>query len=835
MKKLLIFLFFFSGNLYSQDAIDIGIPANSSFNLGSDIKGMIQNSVNESTGKVTLSAPLATISANSVSYNIGLTYNGQASFSNGQQTNKYNPTSIVGVGWSMGTPKIVVDNKNTGSRDDDDFYLIDGAINSKLICINRGTTTNGSQWEFQLEKYAPWKIYFYHHSGWGDFWKVIKDDGLTYYFGNSTTKDGKEFAVRYGNWIGNSVQAGATSEQTIVWNITKIEDQWLNNLIFTYDMVNQIMSGKDQTEASYLTRVSSSNGSSIQLTYGTKILNEYYEPHKEASEPDAYQERYEKKFLQSVSRYNNTNQIISVYNLGYTLNGSGLNTKRYLTSLIKTAYKNGVSEASPAQTYEYYFSGIFQGGIKKIKFPTGGSTTFNYNNKLLFTNSPNQYANSSLPTPSGYQYHSIHVEDNYSLYVYRSQNKITGDKYRFIFYRVWWNGEKWEWNEFIFPHLVEDPDYLNHGGPLKDFYAVFEKDFYGFVYDKGSSADLYLYHLKDDQRTWHSYTHTSLNIGSENPQFVSGNGFVALQNHRGGHLYTYVWNGNSWNYKLINQGAGQYYIAATNNYIVSLEEDGGNDMVTGTFYYDNFYIHYLDARKSWNTKSWTSFVYPRIARIAEPSYWYPDNSMTGFVADKNPEYFFRWDTDYNLTNIDNVLGGYDDSSPMVPVGNSMFTIHASTTKHPYKSARFNGINWSDSNLPSSSAYNARMHFGQDIYLFQNHPMYNNGVGYHFYNPNTNNWTFNLLTNFASYMGSSKISSINSEFITAGDKIFTRTSSGGFSQIAVTQYENFFSYTDGLDHTYVREVETTTTSSGTGFTFKKGSFYFLNKKPVWWEI
>src|SRR5690606_35577427 len=125
--------------------------------------------------------------------------------------------------------------------------------------------------------------------------------------------------------------------------------------------------------------------------------------------------------------YNNVNQLLLTYDLGYTLNGIGLNSKRYLTSLTQTAYKDGMSEILPAQSYEYYLSGIFQGGIKKIKFPTGGSTSFNYNNKLLFNNSANQFATSSLPTPSGYQYHSIHAGDNYGLYVYRSQNPVSGD------------------------------------------------------------------------------------------------------------------------------------------------------------------------------------------------------------------------------------------------------------------------------------------------------------------------------------------------------------------------------------------------------------------------
>ena len=107
---------FFLTESYSQQEVDIGKPSNTSFEVGVDIQGTIQNSVNEVTGKVTSSESLAAIAAASAAYNINLTYNGQASFKNGQQTNKYNPTSTVGVGWSMGSPKITVDHKNTGAK-----------------------------------------------------------------------------------------------------------------------------------------------------------------------------------------------------------------------------------------------------------------------------------------------------------------------------------------------------------------------------------------------------------------------------------------------------------------------------------------------------------------------------------------------------------------------------------------------------------------------------------------------------------------------------------------------------------------------------------------------
>src|SRR5690606_2694279 len=301
-------------------------------------------------------------------------------------------------------------------------------------------------------------------------------DGLTYKFGESVaTSKSKESVVAWGNWIGSSKQSGGT-EQTIVWNLSKIEDQWNNYLKFEYELVEVTQSGSSkQTEASYLKKITSSKGANIQLTYGTKTSDEFYEPHQEASEPDAYQERYEKKYLQSVSSYNNSNELVSTYNLGFTLNGTGLNKKRYLTSLSQTVYNNGLNETLPSQTFDYYYTGDFKGGLKKITYPTGGSVVYNYNNKFLFDNTSNLFE-TTFTVPSGYFIHSSFVSDKYAIQVLRTNNTVIGSKYQFIFNRFWWNGQKWEWESFTFPHLMEDNNPTN---PLIDFQVVFGDDYYG--------------------------------------------------------------------------------------------------------------------------------------------------------------------------------------------------------------------------------------------------------------------------------------------------------------------------------------------------------------------
>ena len=159
------------------------LSKNSSFHLGNNIEGLIYNTVNESTGKVVFSVPIASISASSaVQYSLALNYDGKSAFETAKNTNEFNPTSCVGVGFSMSVPKIVTDYKQTTTKDDDDYYLIFGNTH-KLKCIKR----TPELMEFVSEPYNAWKI-SYHISL--EYWIVIKEDGIVYQFGVDSVANG---------------------------------------------------------------------------------------------------------------------------------------------------------------------------------------------------------------------------------------------------------------------------------------------------------------------------------------------------------------------------------------------------------------------------------------------------------------------------------------------------------------------------------------------------------------------------------------------------------------------------------------------------------------------
>ena len=93
-----------------------------------------------------------------------------------------------------------------------------------------------------------------------------------------------------------------------------------------------------------------------------------------------------------------------------------------------------------------------------------------------------------------------------------------------------------------------------------------------------------------------------------------------------------------------------------------------------------------------------------------------------------------------------------------------------------------------------------------------------------YSANSNCWVDHNL-NEAVYTPAPS-SAINSEFIVAGKKIYKKTFQAPpvlpLLNIGAFQYLNFFSYSDGLSHTYVRQ-------HNSNEEFMKGSYFYMNKE------
>lgn len=845
-KMLLIFTLLVCNLLYSQDKgpEDIQTPEMGSVGVSSG-----GNYVQESSGKVKLSIPIGVVNSKSLSYPVVLNYNGKDVFNQAQYLNEYATTGVLGVGWNIGFSKIVCDTKETGTREDDIFYM-DG---TELLLINKGT--NNLIWEFKSSKYdnAIIKYHLGHEELWqqpgsgiwipiiveDDYWEIISAKGESYFYGE--TANSRENVLAWGNWIGDSKNLVGAKQHTVVWNLSKMQDQWDNQINFSFEKVeqktNSSSSALNHTEAIYIKEISSDYGKMV-FSYSNKTSDEIYEPHTEQSEPDAYQERYERKYLNNIKLYNHKNTLQSLHEFNYSINNSiSGNSKRYLVNVTQTASGNSNPIVLPPHEFEYYTTGDFKGGIKKVTNINGGSTTYNYLNKTLFTNTDSKVYDNTIS--SGYTTRSNYVTDKYSLSLDQEgvPSTITRSDERFRIIRSFWDGKVWRINQFIIPELV-GVDRLNYAyGTIDNVRFIFGDDYYGVLtYDRISDrGNVYLFHLNEDKTTWNYYEHkdiviesydNDLNHRNEDPVFMSGNDFAAIGTNRSGRLYTYTWNGTSWNTKQIAQGNGQYYYAANNNFILTLDEDGQNDgdMITGLVRPDYYYIHYLDAEKNWQSKSWTASAGPYIASIEEPSYFYPSNSMAGFVADDNAELFLRWDTDYNLTNVENIVGSYNDQSFFTPVMNNILLMNPrGTIGADMKLSAFNGSSWSVNQINSGTSNYA---LGINKLLL---PLTSNDIHQEFYlldyNPNSHNWTQTELINNSTLTYDNKFG-VTKNLIFAGKHAFKINSNGTRSSLGSINSYNDSNHILSSSETIYKEM---TTYNNVLQEVQNGSLFYLDKE------
>jgi|GEM_PF-2895180 len=720
MRKI-VCLLMLSNMAFSQSGLkkeDIKTPEN---NKSSSIQYKVN--INQSTGKLKESLPITSILCRSISYDVTLNYDGSNVFKQAKFQNQYMPTSTIGVGWNMTHSRIVVNTKETTTRDDDTFYF-DG---KELVCTRRPFPVFqgvGNQvWEFKSKSQLNYIFKYYEFrqdynmSNYTteslDYWEVTDNQGKKYIYGSNDNS--RESLLAWGNWIGDSKNPQGAQSHTIVWNLSSISDQWNNQLSFTYFKVEQPLVGTNlkQTEASYLKQINSGTGEKIIFNYSLKTAPEYYEPNIQTQEPDAYQERYEKHFLSNVEFYNSSNQLVTNTLLRYQIaTASGVeNTKRYLKEV---SVLNALGNSLPSHKFNYFTSGTFAGALKSKQNPEGGIITYDYENKFIFTNNNYTVFNGLYPQV-GCQLYARYYSNNYKLELITNNFDISewslGDyecpMVPFFINRSDWDGRKWVVSRYYIPENIRIFAQSSRNYFLDNVKFVFEDNFYAMLIfnPETKKGNLYMFHKLSDG-TWNYSTRLNLDTGGannndpvEDPEMFSGEDFIAIGTNKIGKLYTYTWNNLSWNDKLITQNAGKYYYSAGNNFIISLDVTTGVDMPTMDYtsnisHYDQYYIHYLNPEKKWQTKSWTSFATNNIGNIDGRSYFYPSNAMATFVADNNPEYLLKWDKNYNLTNVQNVISNYpDDKYPFFSVGNNIFAgvkVNYSLSSWPFRALAISG-------------------------------------------------------------------------------------------------------------------------------------------------
>lgn len=735
----------------------LGGSAPQAFTLTPDRLGDVSSSVNLFTGDLTFPINLVSLPGrNGLDVSAAIAYSSNVD----RQANTWNaeaPTGVVGLGWSFDYPKIIVDNKMTGTREDDTYYVVEGGSSNKLIYIG-GTASSGKK--YATKNYQFWTITFYPND---EKWEIVKEDGTRFIYGDKNSgRSTVQWIVTWNNWIGSSnvTNSSIQKQQGLVWNLSEIINLWGEKIRYSYLNINQKVggtAGKEHTEASYLSTITDVFGRTVNFVYGNKSSQEYQEPHTEngTNQIDAYQERYETKFLDYINVNDSDGALLYKVDLDYSTMGTGDMTKRLLTSV--TQY-NAFNQALPGHTFQYntaYSPTINFGALTSITTPTGGVLNYTYAQQTL----TRAVREKKVTAVSGYQEPKVWIGSDYVIVTRRqlsTYNTHTSLARNVLLQVFTWDGEWLEWSltENLPNISVSEKnssgdwvtgDFNSINYKHQDFHVSLQRDFFAVLFKTFNQNNVYtlrIYRKDENQRGgWAKFENTNINLAQnilQEANLVSGENFVAVASKRT-NIHVYKWNGTTWSASTISRNTGNSDhnpIVAGHNFIISHKRYYATGFPINLVPDDiKFYFFNEDGSVVTRTAPTFSDTY-----TDDKSYWYAAASFAVVMADDNPEYFYVWDENYNLQR--KSLGyGLTDNSYVSITDNSMVTIVHWNVSENY-AARYNGENFIispnlDASLVSSIMPNP-FTFGEDFVLRPKSGS-NQQVGLTYFNPNNNTW------------------------------------------------------------------------------------------------
>ncbi|HZO75986.1 MAG TPA: RHS repeat-associated core domain-containing protein [Ktedonobacteraceae bacterium] len=626
------------------------------------------------------------------------------------------PTSVLGLGWGLGLDMIIADHRYAATPLSTTYYLISAGNTTQLIC----TANTGSQWIFEAENYAFWKI---SYEPARELWQIIKEDGVSYIFGDSATgRNTVSWGVAWNNWIDSSSQLRNQVPIARAWNLSQVVDLWGNTTTFTYQAVTQYvgtpLAGQAVrpffTQASYLVQISAASGESAVLHYDDKDPAEYQDPHTHPAPPNAYQDHFETRCLSSVDYLSTTGQILFTTQLLYTDSqqhpaflGSGNLTKRLLTG-IKRVWASG--QSLPDIQFHYYgqdsADGVsatnvynaathaFYGALHVTTLPEGGTVSFHYGSQVLSL--CEQHVPISTPVATGYTFSNPRFAFADDFVVVSWYGEQAGGANPIAQIVAWtWDG-RWLQTSLDAVPLASANAYPNIPILIAD-------DFFGVL----SGQRVYLYHRHPDQAgqwispvvgTNPSVPYFTISTASgETTQFVAGDRFAAVLGVNSGKLARYRWNGQGWvddGTQTLSAGSSPALFAITARFSY-LFASGSASSRTDSLHLTLFV---LDQFGTWQTHSFTS---PRSGANLHQLMLQPGQSFvvqaesdTAGPAQILSYRVFWWDTSATTLN-EAHLCTLTFSSGQTPY---QAIAHGSTIAIGQHLYRFDGLQWQPQDL-----------------------------------------------------------------------------------------------------------------------------------------
>lgn len=698
-------------------------PAIKTFALQPDLMGAASNSVNLFTGDVALPLTLLSLSGRGgLDANVTISYNSNVQGSVGVW-NLEAPTGILGLGWSMDIPKIVVDHKGTGAKDDDAYYLLQGGASNRLVRTTSGSDANGAFKIYQAKSYKFWKIKFYTGI---QKWEITDENGSRFIYGDANSARGTiQYIVNWDNWIGNSAQTSGQTQMPISWSLSEIINRWNEKITFEYDNVEQYVgssAGRKHTEASYLKQITDVLGRKIKFYYNLKDDTYFIEPHTERpTEPDAYQEVYEKKYLDHIDvETDNGNKFTSVH-FGYgNIDAPGNTAKMLLTSIVQ---KNASGQQLPGLQFLYNTAGGTKGMLNKITYPTGGTVTYTYSAKSV------SRGNRTLTVPqpaAGYAEPKVWIAEDYVVVGWRQLSSggghtSSGRNVKLYVYQ-WLGG----WKEKF---LADIPDVSLDGESnvldWEKFQVSVESNFFAVIHANNGSSNylVRLYSKSESTRgDWSNYVSTATNYGDIYDErrltLVTGENFVIVgaDAQRGSSTHATVrWisTKDGWRRTTVDEADGtRHYYTGAGNYFITHN--------TGVFLFAPLtsptfkFTHLTEDRKWVETPLSSPVPFTGYGK----SYWHPSSTFVVSMADDNDERIYRWNSTYttfyrDLKDVNNndLFGSRADEAQVNVVANNLAAINDEKSYF----ARFDGKYWYKSSFqPADNFYYFFPSYGEDV-------------------------------------------------------------------------------------------------------------------------
>ena len=338
--------------------------------------------------------------------------------------NQAAPTGIAGMGWSLPYEMILLDFQGSGSPADDSYYLAtsDGA-RSKLWPTGQANIGAPNEvWTFEVESYRFQSI---SYSPPRQLWTIIEADGSMRIYGADVANGDSPAALRTaikwggvsGNWTGASSRTQGQQSFTIGWNLAKVVNAWGGEILYTYSsfLDDEVRiggtGGLTYTRASYLLSIADPTGRTVTFNYLAKTydqtadangitIREYEPPHAlQGSGPWPYQDRYETRYLDSITVTQTQNSVtsnVTTLRFAYSIDlladtsvvpgNPAYLYKRYLRGITAVSASG---KLLPGPRFDYYTgqeninAPVHRGALKAMTLATGGTIRYYYEQQAI--------------------------------------------------------------------------------------------------------------------------------------------------------------------------------------------------------------------------------------------------------------------------------------------------------------------------------------------------------------------------------------------------------------------------------------------------------------------